>query len=260
MCRTEEPAQEEVSVRRAAAGERKLKAMCKKTRMCKFFQTGTCNRMTDCSFAHSEEELTTAPDLSRTKLCQSLLIQGICTNARCTFAHSKLELRQLTKRPSCQVQQPGWRLQHANIGIDKCFEPHHSCYAELNRGADNAEDNRLLPDEAANPFVRLVSAPAEPMLRVKNTFLTWDLPAELCCPCRSQSAPPQLTKGASTQASDRVCKSRPLNASVSPMDLIRAKSKSPPRALAVSPWGKFRPSSPPRRARRPSTGGAPKLM
>jgi len=282
MCRPEVSAQE-VSVRpapaseaaAASAKERNLKAMCKKTKLCKFFQKGMCNRMANCHFAHSEEELTNAPDLSRTKLCRSLLIQETCTDAQCTFAHSKVELRHLAMKRRCQIQQsaPDW-LQHANdIEVDKHTEAYHGFIADHNNGEEsretvdkhNGNEKRLLLDEVTNPFDRQMSAPAEPTLRVKNTFLTWGLPAELCCPRRSQSAPPRLATDPSMQAgcndSDSMCNLHLLKAvsTVHPMDMLRAKPESPSQCLVVSPWGAFRRSSPPPRARRPSVG-VPKLM
>lgn len=252
--------------------------MCKKTKLCKFYQNGTCNRMAECNFAHSEEELTNAPDLSRTKLCPLLLLQGTCSDARCTFAHSKVELRQLAPKRRCQVQQPAptW-LQHTNdIEVYKHMEAHHRCFAEHTHGeesreavvAGNGEEKRWLPEEVRNPFDRQVSAPAAPSLHVKNTFLTWGLPAELSCPRRSKSAPPQFPTCPSMKAacsiSDGTCNSGPLDAAPAvmahPMDMMRARAESSPSCLVVSPWGTLRRSSPPPRARRPPVEAVPKLI
>jgi len=232
-----------------------------------------CNRMAECHFAHSEEELTNAPDLSQTKLCRSLLIQGRCTDAHCTFAHSKVELRHLGKDATLSSPTPS--IAHG-IKVDKHIEVHHGCFAEQNNGeesreavhTDNGEEKRLLPDEATNPFDRHASSLAEPRLYVKNTFLTWGFPTELCCPRRSQSTPPRLATGPSIQAgcnhSDSMCKSWPINVvptvAVHPMDMMKATPESPPQCLVVSPWAAFRRSSPPPRACRPSMGGVPKLM
>jgi len=261
----------------ASATERKLQAMCKKTQLCRFFQKGMCNRMADCHFAHTEEELRDAPDLSHTKLCRSLLNHGGCTDAHCAFAHSKVALRHVATKRRCQVQQPAPALlQHANdIEVDKHMEAHHGCVAEHNNGEEtreavdtgNVKDKRLLPDEATTWFDWKVAGPAEPRLHVKNTFLTWGLPAELCCPRQSQSAAPRLATGPSMRTgcndSDNMCNSWPLNAvpmvAVHPRDMMRAKTESLPQCLVVSPWGTFRRSSPPPRARRPSMG-VPKLV
>jgi hypothetical protein len=252
--------------------------MCKKTKLCKFYQNGTCNRMAECNFAHSEQELTNAPDLSRTKLCPSLLIQGRCSDAHCPFAHSKVELRQLPPKRRCQVQQPApiWLQNTNDIEAYKHMKAHHRCFAEQNHGeesreavdADNGEEKRWSSEEVINPFDRQVSAPAAPSLHVKNTFLTWGLPVNLSCPRRSKSAPPRLSTGPLMQAGcnvgDGMCNSGPLDAvpkvTVQTMDIMRAKADLPPHCLVVSPWGAFRRSSPPPRARRPSMEAVPKLI
>eukprot|EP00441_Pelagodinium_beii_P041254 CAMPEP_0197639582 /NCGR_PEP_ID=MMETSP1338-20131121/14164_1 /TAXON_ID=43686 ORGANISM="Pelagodinium beii, Strain RCC1491" /NCGR_SAMPLE_ID=MMETSP1338 /ASSEMBLY_ACC=CAM_ASM_000754 /LENGTH=292 /DNA_ID=CAMNT_0043212329 /DNA_START=82 /DNA_END=960 /DNA_ORIENTATION=+ len=61
--------------------------------MCKFFLSGACERGAACGFAHSSEELKAAPDLSKTKLCPTLVSTGRCNEQNCSFAHSKDELR-----------------------------------------------------------------------------------------------------------------------------------------------------------------------
>jgi hypothetical protein len=156
------------------------------------------------------------------------------------------------------------------------MEARHCCFAKHNHSdksqpavdVDSGDEKRLLPLEAVNLFGRQVSEPAEPKLHVKNTFLTWGLPAEFHCPRRSKSAPPQMSTGPLRQAgcnvSDGMCNSGPLDAvptvTMHPMDMMRAKPESPPQGVVVSPWGAFRRSSPPPRARRPSMGGVAKLM
>jgi len=64
----------------------------RKTRMCRMFQEGRCFRGTNCQFAHCETEMSTAPDLSKTKLCFNFFRQA-CTDADCKFAHGYHELR-----------------------------------------------------------------------------------------------------------------------------------------------------------------------
>jgi hypothetical protein len=61
--------------------------------MCKFHIMGQCTRGTACVFAHSAAELQPTPDLTRTKLCKTLISTGKCQNPRCTYAHNKDELR-----------------------------------------------------------------------------------------------------------------------------------------------------------------------
>jgi len=63
-----------------------------KTRLCKFFIRGKCNRDGQCLFAHGLQELRDPPNLRLTKLCKFRGYGG-CRDPRCTFAHSKAELR-----------------------------------------------------------------------------------------------------------------------------------------------------------------------
>jgi hypothetical protein len=64
-----------------------------KTKMCKFHLLGVCTRGTQCSWAHSSEELKALPDFYRTKLCHTYLSKGICRNMECRYAHGYHELR-----------------------------------------------------------------------------------------------------------------------------------------------------------------------
>mmetsp|Transcript_45355 Transcript_45355/g.97238 ORF Transcript_45355/g.97238 Transcript_45355/m.97238 type:complete len:291 (-) Transcript_45355:184-1056(-) len=77
-----------------------------KTRMCSFFLQKKCLRGSSCKFAHHESELRSAPDYSKTRLCNAYLQTGVCPDEEaCTFAHSHEELRvresrRMTQRPS----------------------------------------------------------------------------------------------------------------------------------------------------------------
>jgi len=71
-----------------------LSSVCLKTRLCTFYSKGGCPRDRFCKFAHGEEELQAAPDLTHTKMCPSLLRSGVCKRgAACSFAHREEELR-----------------------------------------------------------------------------------------------------------------------------------------------------------------------
>lgn len=72
---------------------RRLPSLCYKTRMCKFFAVGACNRGDQCTFAHKSEDLCPVPDLTRTQVCPALINTGYCEDETCTFAHDALELR-----------------------------------------------------------------------------------------------------------------------------------------------------------------------
>jgi len=64
-----------------------------KTKICSFFQAAKCSRGVNCKFAHSEEELENAPDLSKTSICLAWKA-GTCPDAAlCRFAHGKHDLR-----------------------------------------------------------------------------------------------------------------------------------------------------------------------
>jgi len=66
-----------------------------KSRMCDFFRQGRCTRGAKCLFAHSHSELRDAPDLSKTKLCASVVSGGRCQGTGCRFAHHYRELRSI---------------------------------------------------------------------------------------------------------------------------------------------------------------------
>jgi len=64
----------------------------RKTRLCTNFLQGSCARGGSCSFAHSEHELQSVPDLIKTRLCQKYE-EGQCKDPDCPFAHGTEELR-----------------------------------------------------------------------------------------------------------------------------------------------------------------------
>eukprot|EP00930_Biecheleria_cincta_P093556 TRINITY_DN8398_c0_g1_i1.p1 TRINITY_DN8398_c0_g1~~TRINITY_DN8398_c0_g1_i1.p1 ORF type:complete len:328 (-),score=61.88 TRINITY_DN8398_c0_g1_i1:137-1120(-) len=73
-----------------------LKALCKRTRMCKFNLVGSCTRGSACSFSHKKVDLRKEPDLWKTKLCSSFSLSGGCKQGNtCKFAHGLRELREL---------------------------------------------------------------------------------------------------------------------------------------------------------------------
>lgn len=69
-----------------------LQKQFRKTRLCNQYLQGRCRRGAECNFAHSEQELSAAPDLSKTKLCFNFF-RGQCFKESCAFAHSYEELR-----------------------------------------------------------------------------------------------------------------------------------------------------------------------
>jgi len=61
--------------------------------MCKFHILGCCSRGNDCNFAHDPGDMNPLPDLTRTKLCKTLINTGSCDDPECKYAHNKDELR-----------------------------------------------------------------------------------------------------------------------------------------------------------------------
>ncbi|CUV06558.1 unnamed protein product [Cryptosporidium hominis] len=64
-----------------------------KTKKCPWFAVGRCRMDKECNWAHSIDELRPSVDLTRTKLCEVQLKEGICRNPQCRYAHSRKELR-----------------------------------------------------------------------------------------------------------------------------------------------------------------------
>jgi len=64
----------------------------RKTRFCYFYRKGMCKYGSKCTFAHQEQELLSAPDLRKTRVCKAFLAGG-CNDDTCNFAHGSEELR-----------------------------------------------------------------------------------------------------------------------------------------------------------------------
>mmetsp|Transcript_1582 Transcript_1582/g.4813 ORF Transcript_1582/g.4813 Transcript_1582/m.4813 type:complete len:514 (-) Transcript_1582:165-1706(-) len=65
-----------------------------KTKLCRYYNVGQCRYGTECPFAHSQSELSVAPDLTKTTMCEAWLA-GHCSRplGQCQFAHGEEELR-----------------------------------------------------------------------------------------------------------------------------------------------------------------------
>lgn len=65
-----------------------------KTKMCSFFRSGECKYGADCTYAHDANDLTIAPDLTKTTMCDEWQ-KGCCQKKAedCQFAHGTEDLR-----------------------------------------------------------------------------------------------------------------------------------------------------------------------
>lgn len=101
----------------AGKNDPRFRSQFRKTDMCTFYLKGLCVKGSACNFAHGEEELSHAPDLTKTSLCREWLkFRCRKSGAECPFAHGAKELRSteaycLPKKPrkdqasdACSVQ------------------------------------------------------------------------------------------------------------------------------------------------------------
>lgn len=66
----------------------------RKTKLCRFYGTGSCARGESCTFAHSRADLSRRPNLRKTQLCLAFERNGACRDgAACRYAHGMHELR-----------------------------------------------------------------------------------------------------------------------------------------------------------------------
>jgi len=82
-----------------------------RTTMCKFYQTGRCTKGYSCTFAHSEDQLQSQPDLYKTSLCSKFTRKGFCKNGdQCKYAHGTEELRDpiMNQVPSQEAPLKHW--------------------------------------------------------------------------------------------------------------------------------------------------------
>eukprot|EP00931_Biecheleriopsis_adriatica_P065918 TRINITY_DN4036_c0_g1_i1.p1 TRINITY_DN4036_c0_g1~~TRINITY_DN4036_c0_g1_i1.p1 ORF type:complete len:450 (+),score=55.71 TRINITY_DN4036_c0_g1_i1:78-1427(+) len=97
-----------------------LVSRCRKTKMCKFFLQGACDRGASCSYAHSSQELRPAPDLRCTQICQKMLTEGKCKDPECRFAH---DLAGLKRFPGTSVDdESGQAALNSSVARPNCTE------------------------------------------------------------------------------------------------------------------------------------------
>jgi hypothetical protein len=68
-----------------------------KTKPCKFYQQGMCQKGEACCFAHSDNDLQSRPNLYKTQFCRAFLRSGACRDgANCKYAHGVQDVRKPT--------------------------------------------------------------------------------------------------------------------------------------------------------------------
>eukprot|EP01053_Blabericola_migrator_P002187 Blabericola_migrator_1__2186@NODE_1601_length_4192_cov_84_630788_g231_i2_p3_GENE_NODE_1601_length_4192_cov_84_630788_g231_i2NODE_1601_length_4192_cov_84_630788_g231_i2_p3_ORF_typecomplete_len262_score13_65zfCCCH/PF00642_24/3_1e06zfCCCH/PF00642_24/0_057zfCCCH/PF00642_24/2_4e05zfCCCH_3/PF15663_5/2_5e12zfCCCH_3/PF15663_5/1_1zfCCCH_4/PF18044_1/1_7e06zfCCCH_4/PF18044_1/5_5e03zfCCCH_4/PF18044_1/1_6e02zfCCCH_4/PF18044_1/39Torus/PF16131_5/0_00012Torus/PF16131_5/4_8Torus/PF16131_5/23zf_CCCH_4/PF18345_1/1 len=61
-------------------------------KLCPFYLRSKCTKGSNCTYAHSQEEMRVGVSLHKTKIC-NLWKQGLCEDNNCSFAHGDHELR-----------------------------------------------------------------------------------------------------------------------------------------------------------------------
>lgn len=134
-----------------------------KTKMCNFFQQGKCANMS-CRFAHHASELRRAPNLQKTKLCNTWLTEGRCCNGEdCMYAHGEAELRVtdgIYKTQICHFFErgrclKGARCNHAHGAADL---RHPALQETGRREAQNQSPSSYLQTTSTSPAGTLLEA------------------------------------------------------------------------------------------------------
>lgn len=108
----------------------------RKTKLCMYHLRGSCQYGEGCAFAHTGEEIESAPDLSKTCLCKAFAA-GRCDDANCGFAHGVQELRSTDtfyKKTLCMWHEKG-RCRNGS----QCRFAHGSAELRKRAGADRPE-------------------------------------------------------------------------------------------------------------------------
>lgn len=173
-----------------------------KTRLCTFFDKGSCHKGTRCNFAHGAAELQPLPDLHCTKLCPRLLASGSCIDESCTYAHTKEELRSYsrelgqTRHVSFIDDFDGKAPTPDTMPSDRDMQGQDADCPEDKEDSCSLSSGDLEPSMEGNAgwgrqCTEDPSLAAVRMLRVKNTFLDVEEDETVAAPPlrRSSSAP-----------------------------------------------------------------------
>lgn len=132
------------------------------TRLCSFYQAGTCSRGQNCSFAHSELQIRAQPDFYKTRLCDDFRRGKCAAGEACQFAHGSEEMKRLAQERRNLRKSP---LTNAAGGTNTgAGEVLKSQTSSLNKGEVNGRSTyRTLSEVAPHP-----SALPNPLLTSKE--------------------------------------------------------------------------------------------
>mmetsp|Transcript_100884 Transcript_100884/g.314501 ORF Transcript_100884/g.314501 Transcript_100884/m.314501 type:complete len:573 (+) Transcript_100884:97-1815(+) len=122
-----------------------------KTKLCRYYNIGQCRYGQDCPFAHDASELSVAPDLTKTTLCEAWAA-GNChlPSSQCQFAHGEEELRVTAAFSSSTLcKRRGGKDDHGEGGY--VYEPQQVTQepmAPMNVGLITPQNEAGWPQEA----------------------------------------------------------------------------------------------------------------
>jgi len=138
-----------------------FRAQFQKTIICKFNAGGRCRNGTSCSFAHSAEELRSAPDLTKTSLCEVFMKGEKCkAGSECPFAHGHRELRMTPMFQAKLKRKPvkGQSRNKGHAGLDCEIPPMPSGYkgsVPLELALGLQDSSKMSPPPKAQPKQQL---------------------------------------------------------------------------------------------------------
>lgn len=174
---------------------------CHKTKVCKFYSQGNCNRGARCTFAHGCDNLQPLPDLSYTKLCPQM--EG-CSDPACRFAHCVRELRRIVSHAIDTPDAGGDRRQPLTLSLRRpCADSSPTPSAATTAGGCSGgrdddsdidamtEASRSMCETTADDVtanIRCSLPQVEVLCRVRNTFFEFGPSCSSASLRRSRSA------------------------------------------------------------------------
>ncbi|EER07250.1 hypothetical protein Pmar_PMAR020409 [Perkinsus marinus ATCC 50983] len=157
-----------------------------KTKMCPKLRMNangvwTCPQGDRCSFAHSEAELRSLPNLTKTAICYEQ-VYGKCgckNGARCKYAHSEEELRKYIPLSTSNSRSPG-RPRHGSGDSVNTTKRKNSRASELGLCNSGSRSGRRYSKESVSSCVKTAVEPKPidlPSLRSRALQIARELPA-----------------------------------------------------------------------------------